>query len=142
MLTLFLLTFLSSVNIMHGTCIEMSHSELLCTNEFEFNQNRPSVESLTLIDSYIAHSKLFFTFPSVKNIVVIGSFRRDQCRALVNDERYLLIGCDGELKNNKLKHSSLGTAKITTPRAHTQTHIHVNHNSLASALYQHPTLAL
>ena len=74
-------------------CVATELNTMLCTNEFVFDLFEPMIETLELVNSFIAQKKMLLVFPHVKAVMVRGNMRYEQCKALL-DSDLDLIGCE------------------------------------------------
>ena len=94
MASLKLFTLFSLLAQINCECIQESDRTLLCTNEFIFYGIYPRITTLKLNGCFIARKDLQSVFPALENVyVVVGSMRKDQCKAL-EDTKYEVYGCN------------------------------------------------
>lgn len=72
--------------MVEGRCVSIDPTNLLCTNEFHFQEIYPKVESLELNSCFIAHQRISKVFPSLKYVRVLGNLVKEQCSELLETD--------------------------------------------------------
>ena len=88
------LILLISIARIQCTCILYAPKTMFCANEFSFSTVYATTETLLLNGGFIAQSKLYWTFPNLKTVEVIGGYlMKEQC-AVLAETKFEVHGCN------------------------------------------------